>query len=183
MLQINPGSYSMKCVSVCVGGGWGHVFCTGECDCIWGKPTWLSKTPFQGIQNYKLIFNFQVERQIFDMTASRAHTIWIQPFLVSGTQVYRWPCPSIYWSVPRSITLELKMRKTRIYDTAELIRLQSNCMCLWVCDCVAEVVGHETGDWMPLPTRPQQYWDPGHLFIRCHTMLQRNKKDLYDLLL
>ena len=176
MLQINPGSYSMKCVSVCVGGGWGHVFCSGECDCIWGKPTWLSKTPFQGIQNYKLIFNFQVERQIFDMTASRAHTIWIQPFLVAGTQVYRWLCPFIYWSVPRSITLELKMRKTRIYDTAELILLQRNCMCLWVCDFVAEVVGHETGDWMPLPTHPQQYWDQRHLFIKCHKMLKRNKK-------
>ena len=55
------------------------------------------------------------------------------------TQLYKRLCPSVGWlvgwSVGRSVTLELKTRKTRIYDTAVVI------VCVWVCECVAGVVG------------------------------------------
>ena len=51
--------------------------------------------------------------------------------------------------VRSSVTLELKMQKTRIYDAAVGI----------ICECVRGVRG-VAGGWMPLPTRPQRYYDP-----------------------
>ena len=66
--------------------------------------------------------------------------------------------PSVSWSV----TLELKTRKTRIYDTAVVI------VCVWVCECVAGVVGGGVGVRLgvgcPCPPVRNDIVTPRHLF-------------------
>ena len=80
-------------------------------------------------------------------------------------------CPSLRRSVGlstgpsrRSVTLVLKKRKTRIYDTAAVI--VRVCVSAWQ-DCLGWVwvrlgigVTGEAGGWVPLPTHPQIYWNP-----------------------
>ena len=83
-------------------------------------------------------------------------------FLVADTQLYKRLCPSVRWSVGPSITLELKTRKTRIYDTAVVI------VCVWVCECVAGVVGGGVGVRLgvgcPCPPVRNDIVTPRHLF-------------------
>ena len=70
----------------------------------------------------------------------------------------RWPIrPSVRWS----IMLELKTRKTRIYDAAVVIE------CVCVCVNVWEGGWGMAGGWLSLPTRPQRYCDPASLVFFC----------------
>ena len=80
-----------------------------------------------------------------------------QLFLVADTQLYKRLCPSVRWSVRWSVTLELKMQETRIYNAAVVIE------CVWVFDSVWEGGWGEAGVWLPLPNRPQRYCDPASL--------------------
>ena len=52
-------------------------------------------------------------------------------FLVADTQLYTRLCPSIHQSVGPSVMLELKMQKTRIYDTAVVIVCVCGCVSVW----------------------------------------------------
>ena len=72
-------------------------------------------------------------------------------FLVADTQLYKRLCPSVRWSVRRSVTLKLKTQETRIYNAAVFIE------CVWVYVSVWEGGLGEAWGWLPLPTRPQRY--------------------------
>ena len=86
--------------------------------------------------------------------------------LVADTQFYKRLCPSVYPSVrwsrstARVVTLELKTRKTRIFDASVGD----------VCVCVGGGRGcgwGEAGGWMLLPNRLQRYCDPASLVFSC----------------
>ena len=73
-------------------------------------------------------------------------------FLVADTQLYKRLCPSVHWSVRRSVTHESKIGK-RALQMPFLV---------WV--LMVGAWGVDEG-WMPLPTRPQQYCDPASLLF------------------
>ena len=56
-------------------------------------------------------------------------------FLVADSQLYKRLCPSVRPLVRWSVTLELKTRKTRIYDAAVVT------LCVCVCQCVGGGLG------------------------------------------